>query len=456
MCRSTVTLIAVAGAFLLSQEARADAPVCDGTPRSFVEEFDDTDYKDLASSVDKWGTGKVTCRAKGTGFQADSQAIGVRVYLVAKGDWDQDGKMDMVGLLLSPTCQLHYMRNRGTDGSGNHLGFDLGDDAGSPGFNNWNLGTPAGCGTESPVLLSGDFTGDGKTDLVFLKITAESAAGQLSSAALYRNTGWDATKKAPKFSTTSVLVDFGQVASGHTLAWHWTGTVAQTIDWDKDGADDVVVASSHANINELLLFRGKKSAPGFYAAQTLISDLGFAKPISDAGSGKGASGGSSCPPAVSRGPSAVIVADFDRDGDFDAILGSVSEKNLKYWKNDGNDLFTRQADIPFAAGAGDVGLVGDYDGDGDMDFMLGRDGWNCNGTGGTVWLFINDGRGNFKMRTTPVANPITPPTRSSRTAMTPGSTSRCSPRSSTSSTSRARPIRPSSTPSTRPRTRSPA
>lgn len=408
MHRTIVAILAISSALLPSAAAGGEdhAPVCEGTPHTFRETFDDTTHRDAASSVDKWGTGSITCRSKGTGFQADPTAIGVQVYLVAKGNWDGDAKTDMVGLLISPDCHLHYMKNLGTDAGGNHLGFDLGGAVGSAGFNNWKLGSPAGCNIDSPVLLSGDFDGDGDTDLVFLKVTNESGAGQLSAAALYQYTGWDAVKRAPKFIIEDVFSDFSQVAAGHTLAWHWTATVAQTVDWDKDGADDVVVASSHAGINELLLFRGKKSGasgyPGFYPAQTLIPNLGFYTPI--ASSSSIASGGSSCPPAVSRGPSAVIVADFDRDGDFDAILGSASEKNLKYWKNDGTGLFSRQTDIPFAAGASDVGLTGDFDGDGDTDFMLGRDGWNCGGTGGTVWLFINDGKGSFKMRTTPVAN----------------------------------------------------
>jgi hypothetical protein len=373
-------------------ETHAQAQSCTEVSHTFTETFDDTVYYDAdQSGCDGWGQGEVTLKAKGNSFDGDPASVGKRLYVAAPGDFDKDGWTDMIGLMLDPNCHLHFLKNMRMSGSPpEHQGFDLGTSA-------YSIDTPPGCSTESPVLLSGDIDADGDTDLLYMRITNENSAGTLQYAYIYENTG--VFGGIPQFNRHDILGDL----NGDHLSWHWTSTVAYLVDWDGDGRSDLVVASSHGTVNELLLYKAKSTGGfGFQSKLTLIPDLGMHTPI--ASSSQNASGNSSCPPAVSRGVNALMVGDFDADNDYDIIVGSTSEKDLKYWINDGNDSFTRQGDILFPEGAATLGLVGDFDGDGDQDIAVGRDGLNCNGKGGTVWFFSNNGSGTFTRRTTPIAS----------------------------------------------------
>lgn len=391
--RTTWGLVA-AGTLLVAR--CAGAQTCEAVPHSFTEGFDDVTYQDPASSVEGWGRGAITLARKATSFAGASNSVGQRVYVVADGDFDRDGRIDMVALMLSPTCHLHFLRNLGATGDPPaHQGFDIGGAPGDPLFESYSLGTPPSCSTESPVLLSGDFDADGDEDLLYMRIHDENYAGELDVAVMYRNDG--VVGGVPQFSgPLDVATQLG------TLAWHWTSTVAKTIDWPpRDGVDDLVVVNSSGPTNEVRLYRGT-GAMGFGPPVTLVADIGLHTPIASAS--LRATGNGSCPPAVSRGANALLPGDFDDDGDLDIVVGSASERDLKYWINDGSDVFYRAADIPFAEGGAVLGLVGDFDSDGDADLMIGRDGYNCGGSGGTLWFFVNDGEGNFAKRSTAVAN----------------------------------------------------
>jgi hypothetical protein len=91
-------------------------------------------------------------------------------------------------------------------------------------------------------------------------------------------------------------------------------------------------------------------------------------------------------------------------GHFQIIIGPINEINLRYWKNDGTDNFVAKPDILFPEGGPSAGFVADFNGDGYKDFVLARDGWNCGGSGATVWYYANNGDGTFTRRSTPIAN----------------------------------------------------
>jgi hypothetical protein len=373
----------------------AQGQTCTPVNHSFTDSFSNTTYKDDASTA-KWGNGEVTLATKGSLFQSEGKSLGQRVYVIAPGDFDKDGWIDMFALMLDPDCHLHFLRNNGVI-DGVHQGFSLGGTIGSIGFDNYRIDSPVGCSTESPVLISGDYDGDGDTDVLYMRVTGESNAGNLAYAVLYRNDGVIAG--LAQFTP----VDIFPTLNAYGLSWHWTSTVAQAIDWDKDGLSDFVIASSTGTTNKVLLFKANTNGViGFQAPITLITNIGLYTPIATASSA--ASGNSSCPPAVSRGANALMTGDFDQDGDNDIIVGSTSQKDLVYWRNSGNDVFYRVSDIPFSQGGVTLGMVGDLDGDSDLDIAVGRDGWNCNGVGGTLWVYRNDGTGTFVQRSVPVAN----------------------------------------------------
>lgn len=381
----------------LATAASSRAQQCVPQSHTYTESFDDTQHMHANSSAGRWGQGEVTLESKYATFQSEQRMLGERVYTLAPGDFDGDGWKDMFALMLDPNCHIHYLRNRGMTGSPpEHAGFDMGGPIGSDGFDAWRIDSPAGCATQAPTMTSGDFDGDGDTDVILMRATNENRAGRLTYAYLYEFNGW--MGNAPQFTRHNLMPDFNALG----LAWHWTSTIVQSVDWDRDGRDDIIFGSSHGSTNEILLFKAKQSGLGFQPPVTLIADVGLYTPIAD--SNQSASGNSQCPPAVSRGINAVMVGDYDLDDDYDIIVGSTSEEDLKYWKNDGSDAFYQVDDIAFSEGAATLGLVGDFDGDGDDDIAVGRDGWNCNGTGGTLWLYTNDGAGQFTKKTTPIAD----------------------------------------------------
>ncbi|MEM7245826.1 MAG: FG-GAP-like repeat-containing protein [Acidobacteriota bacterium] len=78
----------------------------------------------------------------------------------------------------------------------------------------------------------------------------------------------------------------------------------------------------------------------------------------------------------------VLLADFDGDGDLDALLPGHPTNSL--WRNDGSGSFTQE---PLAS-IGHWAAVGDIDGDDDLDYIAAREG-----AGNVVWH--NDGSGSF-------------------------------------------------------------
>ena len=84
---------------------------------------------------------------------------------------------------------------------------------------------------------------------------------------------------------------------------------------------------------------------------------------------------------------AVALADFDGDGDLDAVY-SNSDEISRVWLNDGTGTFTDSGENLGTADSLGV-AVGDLDGDGDIDVMMANDV----GQGNRVWF--NDGTAAF-------------------------------------------------------------
>lgn len=99
-------------------------------------------------------------------------------------------------------------------------------------------------------------------------------------------------------------------------------------------------------------------------------------------------------PMYSEGGLALTSGDFDGDEDLDLIIGSYYQGGTIYFsENQGNGSFNpllKVAEVPQYYESGIALTSGDFDNDEDLDFIVGS--YNNEGR---LYLFENDGKGNF-------------------------------------------------------------
>ncbi|MEM7200455.1 MAG: VCBS repeat-containing protein [Planctomycetota bacterium] len=102
---------------------------------------------------------------------------------------------------------------------------------------------------------------------------------------------------------------------------------------------------------------------------------------------------------------AVALADFDADGDADALLGDRSAGNRLQINDGTGSLFQTSSGLPQRTETTAAFAVGDVDRDGDPDVIVGnmprRYGYGYSVTGGQNRLYLNDGAGAFVDATDP-------------------------------------------------------
>ncbi len=95
--------------------------------------------------------------------------------------------------------------------------------------------------------------------------------------------------------------------------------------------------------------------------------------------------------AVGAGPSRLVVADIDGDGDLDALTSDLTNNTVTVLLNDGAGTLAAPTIGAFlAVPPSPTSLaVGDMDADGDLDLLT------CHASTDSVWMLLNDGRGRF-------------------------------------------------------------
>ena len=219
-------------------------------------------------------------------------------------------------------------------------------------------GVGVGCRRSSPTFA--DLDGDGDLDAVVGEVD-----GTLN---YFENTG---TATSPVFTVrTGAANPFDGAA--FDVGSYSTPSFA---DLDGDGDLDAVVGEIDGNLNYF-------ENTGTAAAPLFTVRTGAANPFDVATFGAAFDVG---------GNSAPTFADLDGDGDLDAVVGEI-DGNLIYFENTGSAIapaFTERTgvdnpfDVATFGAAFDVGILSkpsfaDFDGDGDLDAIVGENGVGLN------------------------------------------------------------------------------
>lgn len=380
---------------------------------SFTENFDTIQYKDEPNcSVAHWPSGPITLRNLGSNFDISTpQGMGGQIFTCDAGDFDGDGKPDLIGLEINPNgniyrCRLLLIRNVFYDGDGDGV-----DDDGilfqidtSKIFETFNLIVPAdtiACG-----ITVGDYNGDGLLDFFFAKNNTHEFLYFDFLAVMYINQG---TKTNPVFypSTDSRNLNFTQVFKNNRIYVSWTSNHFCSVDIDKDGDIDILAGSQ----DKIFLMRNPLGGKSFVVSNWEVKELNYNQRTGYNRSPDG---------TANRGTSCVAAGDFDGDGDIDIVCGSVNNWNfLVYYQNDGTGRFVRSTiTIPDSRCYGPTGLaVAYFKNDGKLDIFGATDSANTGGSKqARMWIFRNKGADpvngliNWGFTCLDYCNPILPPT----------------------------------------------
>ncbi|MEH2023374.1 beta strand repeat-containing protein [Nostoc sp.] len=255
---------------------------------------------------------------------------GLNPYSVAVADFDKDGKLDLVTANnVSNNISVLFGDDKGTGSFGPAINFAL-ESASAP-----------------TSVAVGDFNKDGKSDIV----TANNAS-QNVSVLLGDGNGGFATAKNFKVPSRPTSVTVG--------------------DFNKDGISDLAVTSSYFNNVSILLGKGD----GTFNSATQFD--------------------------VGTNPHSLIVGDFNKDGKSDLAVANSDSNNVSVVLGNGDGTFKPATN--FNVGLNPVSLTEiDFNGDGKSDLAV------ANADSNTVSVLLGDGTGsfgnatNFNVGTTPDA-----------------------------------------------------
>jgi hypothetical protein len=371
-----VLSVAVAAAVVAPRLWPQAVQACTEYTRSFAENFDTTDHKDLAlSSVARWPSGPIILPPLGSNFVVGAaDRMGRRIYQCASGDFDADGYPDLIGLDITgefpvmpgqPWSELRLIRSLYPTNLGATPLFAV-DMATS--YESWHNHTgPA-------TMTTGDYNGDGLLDFFYMRNSSDQFGYTNFLAAMYINSG---TVTDPSFAPHDVSpnLDFTARFQAVPIYLFWAANHLFSKDMDADGDVDILVISE----DKIYLLRN----PGpvnFNLAAWNVDELSYDAPTGYTGQ---------------PGGSAVAAGDFDGDGDQDVVAGSCGwAAYLAYYENDGTGHFTRnEIAIPDATCVGAVGIMtDDFTGDGRPDIFVATDrAYRGGTTEARIWFLRNRG-----------------------------------------------------------------
>ena len=367
------------------------------------ESFENATYKDTTPgvcSVDHWGVGTpprsdgyISLNRLGANFTvANPNNFPTWINTVASGDFDGDGWDEFVASSSSYSNVLVFVDNMGSAGHIGTFGITYWIDgstgpvypaAGNP---TKGVGGAAIDGSGHCGMTSGDYDGDGDLDFLFI-VSSTAAGNNLKRIWLYKNTLETGTMS---FVQTDLTASFAGLVKGIA----WSTTMMQSINIEGNTGDtdvDIVMGNKEGDV---LLWRNTGNGQSFDST-FIIEPI----PLIETGWG-------------GVGVSTVSVADMNKDGSPDIIVGSVTNPDLLYYRNDRSGNFTLFQTIQGGSatnietdplfnlypGGGTASLVYDFNQDGWTEFMIACDGAygyrttpSGNSPGGMAFYFKNTG-----------------------------------------------------------------
>jgi uncharacterized repeat protein (TIGR01451 family) len=285
-------------------------------------------------------------------------------YSVAVGDFNNDGKADLVV----------------TDLSSSSLAVLLGSGDGT-----FRPGVSYDAGLNPTSIAVGDFNGDGKMDLAVGNATGETNNG----VCVLLGNGDGTFQTAVNYPTGA---DVYSVAVG---------------DFNEDGLADLVVANGGSNTVSILLGKGDGTfqAPVNYAIPNPQSiavgdfnkdgkaDLAVGLYYTNQVSVMLGNGDGTFQSGVNYGtgqePTAVVVADLNGDGAPDIALSDQNSNDVSILLGNGDGTFKNMVSYAVGDGPGSLAVI-DLNGDGRPDLAFG-------GLGGNLTVLLGSGDGSFGM-----------------------------------------------------------
>ncbi|MBD3414330.1 MAG: hypothetical protein GF421_07870 [Candidatus Aminicenantes bacterium] len=356
----------LAGCAFLFVTAQEDT--CEEERFTFTDRFDTTEWKAPQSSVTWLGNGEVHLNWLGANFQVtEPSGMGAKIYVCDAGDFDGDGKPDLMGLDIANNHRLILVRNDYFD-----LDGDGYDDDGTVFQVDPSEVYDEGFYCGPATMTVADYNNDGLLDFFFMKNRRDEFAYTEFVATMFINVG---TETDPDFyeQHSSPNLDFTSRFQSEGIYINWAADHFCSVDIDQDDDMDVLVASQ----DKIFLVRNPGTT-NFEMDHFEISELNY-----DQRNGY----------TSGIGGSSVDAGDFDNDGDIDVIVGSGEEyEYIVYYENDGTEGFTRQdLPIPYFEATGTIATcVADFDHNGFLDIFAGTDKWKS-GTDARMWIMRNQG-----------------------------------------------------------------
>ena len=449
--------------------------------RTYVEDFETKDFRDddvctkpdaLQLGCDAhsgWGRGQLTLPKvsgnvdRGTyNRMPQSRVVTTKSLPVVKpsqivvGDFsnryvddDERKKADDAIVLMDSdqgSCHLHFLKNLGYSVSGGHLGWKAGFVGEN--YNDYKAtgnfrgcvadskpgDTLAGSSPNGAAMASGDFNNDGWLDILYVRSEKRNTSGLLTRAYFIKNLGALNSEGVPTF--TAIELPIGSPFHNAGLSWHLTSDVIEVVDWNDDGRDDVIFASSSGSGVSVHLFlqKGAQSSQTdlFFESQLLLDpndaivgeylESFFGTKIARAGAGARIDDActADAPARIgsrnsSRGATAIAVADFNADGEKDIVLGGLNHSDILYFYQQSNGTFEK-AVVEFTPGGVVYLGAADFLNSGlqtGVDLLIGRSGLGCqveaSPSSAGVWLYQNLGfnaaveENRFKTSSVPIA-----------------------------------------------------